>query len=116
MLYLLCDENLNRDIVRGLFLRRQNLDCLLAQDINLHGAADPVVLEWAADNNRIVLTHDRATMPAYAYSRVASEQPMPGRFVLNDRLPVRQAIDELLLIIDCSEQAEWSRLVLFLPL
>jgi hypothetical protein len=41
---------------------------------------------------------------------------MPGVFVLNDRMPVRQAIDELLLIDTCSEQAEWSGLVLYLPL
>ena len=42
--------------------------------------------------------------------------PMPGVFVVNDRLPVRQAIDELLLGALCSEQAEWAGLVLYLPL
>lgn len=41
---------------------------------------------------------------------------MPGVFVLNDRIPVRQAIDELLLIDSCSEPAEWEGLVLYLPL
>ena len=41
---------------------------------------------------------------------------MPGVFVVNDRLPVRQAIDELPLVDACSEQAEWAGLVLYLPL
>lgn len=35
--------------------------------------------------------------------------------VLNDRLAVRQAIEELLLIEACSEQAEWVNLVVYLP-
>jgi hypothetical protein len=40
---------------------------------------------------------------------------MPGVFVVNDRMAVRQAIDELLLIDGCSEQAEWAGLVIHLP-
>lgn len=30
--------------------------------------------------------------------------------------PIRQVIDELLLLVDCSEQAEWKNIVLYLPL
>jgi hypothetical protein len=43
-------------------------------------------------------------------------QPMSGVFVVNDRMPVKQAIDELLLIDGCSDQAEWTGVVLYLPL
>lgn len=80
------------------------------------GVEDPAVLAWAADNNRILLTHDRATMPDCAYARAAARQPMSGVFVVNDRLPVGQVIEELLLMDSCSEQAEWLGRVLFLPL
>lgn len=41
---------------------------------------------------------------------------MPGVFVINDRTSVRQAIDEILLVEACSEQAEWVGLVVHLPL
>ena len=41
---------------------------------------------------------------------------MPGVFVLSDRLPIGQAIEEILLIDECSEQAEWSGRVVYLPL
>jgi hypothetical protein len=67
-------------------------------------------------HERIVLTHDRATVPDYASDRVVAGQSMPGVFVLNDRLPLRQAIDDLLLIDACSEQGEWVGKVLYLPL
>jgi predicted nuclease of predicted toxin-antitoxin system len=116
MMRLLSDENFNGDIVRGLLLRHPDVDLLRVQDVGLEGADDPSILEWVAANNRIVLTHDRATMPDFAYARVVSEQPMSGVFVMDDRVSVRQAIDELLLIEICSEQAEWVGLVVYLPL
>ena len=116
MVRLVSDENFNGDIVRGLRLRRPELDLVRIQDVGLEGADDPAVLAWAAENNRILLTHDRATMPDFAYARMVAGQPLAGVFVLNDRLPVRQAIDALLLVDAGSEQAEWIGRVLYLPL
>jgi predicted nuclease of predicted toxin-antitoxin system len=116
MLHVLSDENFNGDIVRGLLLRHPTLDLYRVQDVGLEEAEDPMILAWAATNNRIVLTHDRATMPDFAYARVIAGKPMPGVFVVPDRLAVRQAIEELLLLEACSEQAEWTGLVVYLPL
>lgn len=97
MLRLLADENFNGDIVRGLVLRQPDLEIVRAQDVGLAGAEDPDILAWAAENNRIILTHDRV-------------------FILNDRFPVGQAIQELLLVVACSTQAEWSGRAVHLPL
>lgn len=116
MLRLLADENLNSDIVRGLLLRQPDLDIVRVQDVGLAGTGDPDVLHWAAENDRIVLTHDRATMPDFADERVAAGKRMSGVFVLNDRLPVGRAIDEVLLLVECSEQGEWSGRTVYLPL
>ncbi len=116
MLRLLADENFNGDIVRGLLLRQPELDIVRVQDIDLAGADDPQILAWAAENNRIILTHDRATMPDYARERLASGERMPGAFILHDRLPVAQSIQEILVIIECTEQAEWDGRVVYLPL
>lgn len=115
MLRLLSDENFNGDIVRGLLLQHPGLDLLRVQDVGLEAADDPAILEWAAANHRIVVTHDRATMPDFAYKRVAADQVMRGVIVFNDRIAVRQAIEELLLLNACSEQAEWMGLVVYLP-
>jgi len=116
MLRLLADENFNGDIVRGLILRHAELDIVRAQDVGLAGADDPSILAYAAENHRIVLTHDRATMPDHAYQRVAVGESMSGVFVINDRLPVGRAIDEILLVSACSEQEEWRRRAVHLPL
>ncbi|MGL6139983.1 MAG: DUF5615 family PIN-like protein [Planktothrix sp.] len=116
MLHLLSDENFNGDIIRGMFLRQPDIDLLRVQDVGLREVDDPEILRWAAANDRIVLTHDRATMPDFAYERLLREEQMSGLFVVNDRMPIRQAIDELLLLNDCSEHSEWKEVVLFLPL
>jgi hypothetical protein len=41
---------------------------------------------------------------------------MPGIFVVPDHLTVRHVIEELLLVEACSEQTEWTGLVVYLPL
>ena len=106
MLRLVADENFNHDIVRGVWLRDPAFDVVRVQDLGLLQADDPDLLAWATDHDRIVLTHVRATMPDFAYDRVLVGESMPGVFVLNDRLPIRIAIDELLLVNGCSEQVE----------
>lgn len=89
MLSLLSDENFNGDIIRGLFLRQPDLDLLRVQDVGLREADDLAILDWAASNKRILLTHDRATMPDFAYECLAREEETAGLFVVNDRMSVR---------------------------
>ena len=115
MLRLLSDENFNGDVIRGLLLQHPDLDLLRIQDVGLEGTDDQTILAWAAANGRIVVTHDRATMPDFAYSRVATGQVMPGVFIFNDRMSIRQAIETLMMMDACSEQAEWTNLVVYLP-
>jgi hypothetical protein len=94
---IVADENVNDDIVNGVLVRRPSMDIVRVRDVGLGGTDDPDVLAWAADNDRIVLTHDRKTMPPFAYTRLANGLPMPGMFVVDDWAPVGQVIDELLL-------------------
>ncbi len=116
MLRFLSDENFNGDIVRGLFLRQPGLDLLRVQDVSLRKEEDLVILDWATRNGRILLTHDRATMPDFVYQRLSQGYSISGLFVVPDRMAVRQVIDELLLISTCSEPVEWLNTVLYLPL
>jgi len=116
MIRLLSDENFHGKILRGLTHRRPELELVRVQDVGLEGATDPEILSWASDEDRIVLTRDIATMPAYAHERILRREVMPGMFVVNMHHLVRETIDELLLIDEASEHAEWSGLVVFLPL
>lgn len=67
MLRFAADENFNGDIVRGLLRRNPKLDIVRVQDVGLSGADDPSVLEWAAEQRRIVVTHDISTLAKHAF-------------------------------------------------
>ena len=116
MLRLAADENFNNDIVRGLWRRKSELDIVRIQDVGLSGADDPTVLEWAAREGRVLLTHDVTTMTRYAYERVRAGQPMPGVFEVSRAVPIGLAIEDILLLVECSLEDEWEGQVRYLPL
>ena len=116
MLSLVADENFNNDIVRGVLRRKPEVDIVRIQDVGLSGADDPSVLEWAAQEDRVLLTHDVCTMTHYAYERVQEGKPMPGVFEVNRNLPIGRVIDDLLLLVEYSLDGEWEGQVRYLPL
>lgn len=116
MLRLAADENFNNDIVRGLLQRQPTLDLVRIQDAGLSGADDPTVLAWTAREGRVLLTHEVQTITRYAYERVLAGQPMPGVFEVGHRIPIGQAIDDLLLLAVGSAEGEWEGQVRYLPL
>ena len=75
MLALAVDENFNNDIVRGLLRRKSDLNMVRVQDAGLSGSDDPVVLEWAAQQGRVLFTHDASTMTHHAYERARTGKP-----------------------------------------
>ncbi len=116
MVRFLADENFNNQIVRGILRQSSDIDIVRVQDVSLSGAGDPAVLAWAAQEKRIVLTHDVATMITFAYERIKAELSMPELFEVSRRVPVGLAIEEVILIAQCSFDGEWEGQVRFLPL
>jgi len=116
MIKFAADENFNNDILRGLLRKMPELDIVRVQDSELSGASDPEVLEWAAQENRILLTHDVQTITKYAYERVRKGLPMTGVFEVSRAVPINRAIEDLLLIAECSFESEWEGQIRYLPL
>jgi hypothetical protein len=96
--------------------RKPDLDVVRVQDAGLPSAGDPEVLEWAAREGRVLLTHDVSTIGRYAYERVTAGQAMPGVFEIETNLSIARAIEDLLLIVECSLEGEWEGQVRYLPL
>jgi len=116
MLKLLADENFNNNIVRGLLRRKPTVDIVRVQDVEVVGADDPTVLDWAAREGRVLLTHDALTITRYAYERVKRGQLMPGVFEVNRSVSIGRAIEDTLLLVECSLDGEWEGQVRYLPL
>ena len=116
MLHFAADENLNYNIVRGLLRRKSDLNIVCIQDVGLSGKGDTIVLEWAAQENRILLTHDVTTITKYAYKRINEGLPMPGVFEIKMSSPLGDVIDDILLLADYSYEDEWEGQIVYLPL
>ncbi len=116
MLSLLIDENFNHRILRGLVRSVPHLDYSLTRDTGLKGVTDPQLLAAAAEQRRILVTHDVNTVPKHAYERVAGGLTMPGVIAVPDDLGIGQAISDLGLLVECCQPSELEHRVLYLPL
>jgi hypothetical protein len=116
MLKLAADENFNQKILRGLNRRNPSIGVVRIQDRGLKGANDASVLSWAASEERVILTHDAGTMTKYAYERVRTGLPMPGVIEVGRQVPLGMAIEDILLLWECSLEGEWEGQIIYLPL
>ena len=116
MLRFVADENFNNDILRGMLRREPGIDIVRVQDTNLSGAEDQIILEWAAQEDRILLTHDVSTITKYAYERIEGGLKMPGVFEVSQNATLGQLIDDLLLLTLFSLDREWENRIGYIPL
>ena len=115
MLKLLVDENFDNTVVRGIFRRNSEIDIVRVQDVGLSGKDDPTILEWAAQEQRILLTHDVSTITRYAYDRVKQGQTMPGVIEVSPDAAVGRVIEDILVLVECSQDGELEGQVQYLP-
>jgi predicted nuclease of predicted toxin-antitoxin system len=109
------DENFDHHILRALLRRVPNLDARTVTSAGLSGADDPTVLEWAAREGRVLLTHDVRTMTRFAYERVARGESMPGVIEVRARAPIAEVLDDLLLVVNCSVAGDFRDRVFYVP-
>lgn len=112
---LLADENFNQRIIRVLRLLAPALDLVRAQDVGLGGTTDPEVLAWAADRNRVLLTHDFQTVPGFAFERVKAGTVMTGVIAVQQHTAPKLAAEQILMIVYCSTTEEVVGHVLNVP-
>jgi hypothetical protein len=110
------DENFNNDVIRGLLRRIPDVDMRTVQEAGLSGADDTVVLEWAAREGRVLLTHHVNTITRYANERIEAGLAMPGVFEIARSIPIGRVIEDLAIIAELSLDREWENQVRYLPL
>ncbi len=116
MIRFAADENFSGVIVRALKRRRPELDIIRIQDTEIAGGDDPTVLAWAAQEQRIVLTHDQSTIPDFVAARIKRTLSTPGVFIIPSGSSVKQVIEDIEDILDFSLDGEYENQVRYLPL
>lgn len=108
------DADFNHKIVVGLRRREPSVDFLGAHDGGVVGVPDPEVLRIAAESRRILVSHDRKTMPGH-FARFRAARSSPGLIIVSQDLDIGAAIEELLLIWVVTESEEWVDQLGFVP-
>ncbi|MCE9553644.1 MAG: DUF5615 family PIN-like protein [Planctomycetes bacterium] len=116
MISFLVDQNFNEHIVDGLVRRDPRLSFTLARDVGLAEVPDPMLLEWAGGQDLVLLSHDGRTIPPSAHARVAAGQRMSGVFLVDDRMPIGQAIEEIRIAAHCLTADDCKDVVVYFPL
>ena len=110
------DADFNHKILVGLCRREPSIDFLSARESGVIGIPDhPDVLRLAADSGRILISHDRNTMPHH-FRRFVRTQSSPGLIIVSQECDIGAAIEDLLLIWVATDAGEWLDHVGFMPL
>ena len=109
------DADFNQKIVAGLRRREPAIDFQSAGEGGVIGRPDPEVLAQTASEGRVLVSHDRQTMPGH-FRRFIETQASPGLVIVSQELDIGRAIEELLLVWAASEAEEWENTAIFLPL
>jgi hypothetical protein len=115
MIRFLADADFNHAIVRGCRRKEPEMDFLAANEAKLEGVPDPDVLALAAEQERILVTHDRRTMPKHFGAFLISGGSSPGVFLVSQHAPIGEVIDVLVLIWAASDPGEWRNRIVNIP-
>ena len=109
------DADLNEVLVKATLRREPAIDFETAQAALLAGMNDRDVLALAAGSGRLLVTHDRRTMPGH-FAGIIVAQESTGLLIVPQKLPIARAVEDLVLIWSASEAKEWINRIIALPL
>lgn len=112
---LLADHNLNDHVVSGVLRRDPTISFVRTRERGWRNLPDPELLERAAGEGRILVTHDKSTMRDFAFERVMTGLPMSGVFVLRPSASLASVIDALAIVCGASDADEWRDDVHWVP-
>jgi hypothetical protein len=109
------DADLKRAIVTGVRQREPSLDFASANEAGLERIKDPELLERAAQEGRILVSHDRRTMLAHFRARLEAGKSSPGLFVVSQGTPVGRVVEAIVFVWSASDPDEWRDQIYHLP-
>ena len=80
------------------------------------GSPDPVLLDWCAEHNFMLLTNNRRSMPAHLADQVAQGRHVPGIFTVRNDMDIHLVVEQLILILGASLPDEYQDQIRYLPL
>ncbi|MEH2038528.1 DUF5615 family PIN-like protein [Nostoc sp.] len=117
-LQYLIDENVNPIYPNQIRLREAEIAIKVVGESETppKSTLDPEILCWCEDNNFILVTNNRTSMPVHLADHIAVNRHVPGIFILNPNLSIGENIEELIIVALASEDDEYQDRIVYLPL
>ena len=109
------DADLNQAIVTGVLRRYPEISFRTATESYLEGLKDAEVIALAATQRRVLVTHDRRTMPT-EFADFIMKNPSSGVLIVSKRTALETVIAELILIGTATTTEEWRNRIAKIPL
>ena len=109
------DNDLKFGIVKAVRRREPSIDFASAQEAGLDGLSDPELLDRAAREDRVLVSHDRRTMLDHFRMRLAAGKSSPGVFIVSQGAPIGQVVEALVYAWVLSDPLDLRDQVHYLP-
>ncbi len=111
------DENLNPLYKTQLLLKQSELIVCAVGDPGFppKGTLDPEILLWCEENNFILVTNNRKSMPTHLVDHLSQGHHIPGIVTLNEDMSVGETIEELILIAETAPVNYYQDRIEYLP-
>ncbi len=76
---------------------------------------DPEILAWCEENRCLLVTNNRASMPAHLAAHLGQGRHVSGILILNERMSAGEMIEELLLIAEEGIPSAYQDCITYLP-
>ena len=77
---------------------------------------DNILLEWLANEDRVLLTRDKRTMIDYVRDRLNRGKYVAGVVIVKNNISIGTAIDDLVYLLDAGEPEDFHYQVKWIPL
>lgn len=111
------DENVDLAYQIQLLKRNSSLVVFAVGDPGMppKSTLDPEILCWCEEQNLVLVTNNRASMPIHLADHIAQGRHVPGIFILNSNLSMGRTIDELIIIAETALDDEYQDVITYLP-
>lgn len=109
------DADFNQKILKATLRLEPLIDFQTATSAGLEGVQDPEVLLLAAQQGRLLVSHDQTTMPQH-FADFISTQTSAGVLIVPKPLTISEVVEDLVLIWLAESPQDWINRIRYLPI
>ncbi|MDJ1181934.1 DUF5615 family PIN-like protein [Roseofilum casamattae] len=81
-----------------------------------NGTLDPEILVWCEQNNFILVTNNRKSMPGHLADHLAGGGEVPGILTFRKKFSIANILESLILIAEAGDPIEYRNCISYIPL